>query len=72
MYVSHMNPWRKTAGRLDGSMESGSPPRSNLTFVDAVAEGTLEAAASINELHVGTHVGLAPIAPDGARLTVVH
>ena len=51
--------WRWTDGRMD------------LTFVDAVAEGTLEAAASVDELHVGTHVGLAPVAPDGARLTMV-
>lgn len=42
------------------------------TFIDTVAETTLEAATSINKLHVGTHVGLASVAADRAGLTVVH
>ena len=41
------------------------------TFVDAGAEATLEAAAPVDELHVGTHVGLAAVAADGAGLSVV-
>lgn len=42
------------------------------TFVDTVAEATLEATATIHELHVWTHVGFASVAADGTRLTVVH
>ena len=42
------------------------------TFVDAGAEAALEAAAAVDELHVGTHVGLAAVAADGSRLSVVH
>lgn len=41
------------------------------TFVDTVAEATLVATASINKLHVGTHVGLASVAADRTCLTVV-
>ena len=59
----------RTGGRSHGEWVSS---RSERTFVDAVAEGTLEAAASVDELHVGTHVGLAPVAPDGPGLAVVH
>lgn len=42
------------------------------TFINTAAESTLEATAPINELHVGTHVGFAPVAANGPRLTVVH
>lgn len=42
------------------------------TFIDTAAEATLEAATSLDELHVGTHVGLASVAADRARLAVVH
>jgi hypothetical protein len=42
------------------------------TFVDAVAEAALVAAAAIDELHVGTHVGFAAVTADRASLTMVH
>lgn len=41
------------------------------TFVDAVAETALVAATSVDELHVGAHVGLASVAADRAGLAVV-
>lgn len=44
----------------------------SLTLCDTAAEATLEAAASLHELHVGTHVGLAAVAADGPTLAVVH
>lgn len=43
-----------------------------LTLCDTAAEATLEAAASLHELHVRTHVGLATVAADGPALAVVH
>lgn len=44
----------------------------SLTLCDTAAEATLEAATSLHELHVGTHVGLATVAADGPTLAVVH
>lgn len=44
----------------------------SLTLCDAAAEAALEAAASLDELHVRTHVGLAAVAADRAALAVVH
>lgn len=46
--------------------------QSCFTFTDAAAETTLVPTTTINKLHVGTHVGLAAVAANGARLTVVH
>lgn len=43
-----------------------------LTLCDTAAEATLEAATSLHELHVRTHVGLATVATDGPALAVVH
>ena len=60
-----MDRWR------DGSIESQYSPQSVVTFVDTVAEGTLVAPATVDELHVGTHVGLAAVASDRARLAMV-
>lgn len=47
-------------------------PEAELTLCDAVAEAALEAAPPLDELHVGTHVGLAAVAADGTLLAVVH
>lgn len=47
-------------------------PEENLTLCDAAAETALEAATPLDELHVGTHVGLAAVAADGTLLAVVH
>lgn len=43
-----------------------------LTLCDTAAETTLEAATSLYELHVRTHVGLATVAADRTALAVVH
>lgn len=43
-----------------------------LTLCDTAAETTLEAATSLYELHVWTHVGLATVAADWTALAVVH
>ena len=43
-----------------------------LTLCDAAAKPTLEAAPSLYELHVRTHVGLTAIAADWTALAVVH
>lgn len=42
------------------------------TFVDTVAEATLVAATSVDELHERTHVGLAAVTADRAGFAVVH
>lgn len=42
------------------------------TFVNTAAEAALEAAAPVNELHVGTHVGFASVAANGPRLAMAH
>lgn len=42
------------------------------TFINAAAEAALETPAPVDELHVGTHVGLASVAADWTRLAVVH
>lgn len=42
------------------------------TLCDAAAKAALEAAPSLHELHVWTHVGLAAITADRAALAVVH
>ena len=42
------------------------------TFSGAVAEGALEASASVNERHVRAHVCLTSIAPDRAELSKVN
>lgn len=43
-----------------------------LTLCDAAAEAALEAATSLNELHIWTHVGLASVAADWTSLAVIH
>lgn len=43
-----------------------------LTLCDTAAKPTLEAATSLYELHVRTHVGLATVAADWTTLTMVH
>lgn len=47
-------------------------PEAELTLCDAAAEAALEAAPTLDELHVGTHVGLAAVAADGTLFAVVH
>lgn len=42
------------------------------TFINAAAEAALEATATVNKLHVGTHVGFASVTANGSRLAVVH
>lgn len=42
------------------------------TFIDTVAETTLESTTTFYKLHVGTHVGFASVAADGSSLTMVH
>lgn len=49
-----------------------SPQTRALTLCDAAAETTLEAATSLYELHVWTHVSLATVAADWPVLAVVH
>lgn len=46
--------------------------RHKLTLCDTVAKPTLEAAASLYELHVRTHVGFATVAADRTTFAVVH
>lgn len=43
-----------------------------LTLCDAAAEATLEAAPSLYELHIRTHVGLASVAADWTSLAVIN
>lgn len=43
-----------------------------LTLCDTAAKPTLEAATSLYELHVWTHVGLATVAADWTTLTMVY
>lgn len=43
-----------------------------LTLCDTAAKPTLEAATTLYELHVRTHVGLAAVAADWTRLAMVH
>lgn len=42
------------------------------TLCDAAAEATLEAASALDELHVGTHVGLTAVTADRTGLPMVH
>lgn len=42
------------------------------TFIDTVAETTLETTTAIDELHVGTHVGLTAVAADRAGVSVIY
>lgn len=42
------------------------------TVIDAVAEAALVAAAAIDELHVGTHVGLTAVTADRTAVPMVH
>lgn len=46
--------------------------RHKLTLCDTAAKPTLEAAASLYELHVRTHVGFATVAADRTTFAVVH
>ena len=43
-----------------------------LTLIATLADGTHILPATINEVTVWVHVGLASVAPDGASYTVVH
>ena len=47
-------------------------PAHTHTVCDAAAEATLEAASALDELHVGTHVGLASVTADWTGLPMVH
>lgn len=42
------------------------------TVCDAAAEATLEAASALDELHVGTHVGLTAVTADRTAVPMVH
>lgn len=62
---------RHSPGLLPAGV-GGHVPRSRPTVVHAAAEATLVPPPSLDELHEGAHVGLAPVASHGSSLSVIH